>query len=319
MIKLYHPGIFQGSLNKKNYFEGWYLKHVSENLGHAFSLIPGIALNSKEPHSFVQYINGITAETHYFQFPLAAFKWDKEKFAIEIDGNHFSQDGLDVHLEDGSFSVLGSATYTDSIPYPSTMFSPGIMGWYSFVPFMECKHGVISLNHKIRGDFNINGSPIRLDNGNGYIEKDWGSSFPEAWIWLQCNNFSIPQTCLMFSVAKIPWLGKFFMGFISFLYYRGELILFSTYNKSRLLKAQRADNLLIVSMQNKDYSLEITATAQGGGILKAPQAGLMERHIKESIDAEVTILLKDKQGRPIFSDSGKRAGLEVMEGIFKYL
>ncbi|MFC2081108.1 tocopherol cyclase family protein [Bacteroidota bacterium] len=22
------------------------------------------------------------------------------------------------------------------------------------------------------------------------MEKDWGTSFPEAWIWLQCNNFS---------------------------------------------------------------------------------------------------------------------------------
>ena len=29
----------------------------------------------------------------------------------------------------------------------------GIMGWYRFVPFMQCYHGVVSLNHKLNGTF----------------------------------------------------------------------------------------------------------------------------------------------------------------------
>ncbi|WP_243392439.1 MULTISPECIES: tocopherol cyclase family protein [unclassified Mesotoga] len=30
---------------------------------------------------------------------------------------------------------------------------------------------------------------IDLTGGKGYIEKDWGRSLPDAWIWMQSNNF----------------------------------------------------------------------------------------------------------------------------------
>jgi hypothetical protein len=54
------------------------------------------------------------------------------------------------------------------------------MGWYSFIPFMECKHGIVSANHKIKGKITVNNQIIDFDEGQGYIEKDWGTSFPEA-------------------------------------------------------------------------------------------------------------------------------------------
>jgi hypothetical protein len=36
----------------------------------------------------------------------------------------------------------GDVRFTDTQPWPKMLGAPGIMGWYSFVPFMECKHGV---------------------------------------------------------------------------------------------------------------------------------------------------------------------------------
>ena len=44
--------------------------------------------------------------------------------------------------------IILTVTYRS---YPGTIFSPGIMGWYSFVPFMECKHGIVSINHDLTG------------------------------------------------------------------------------------------------------------------------------------------------------------------------
>ena len=37
------------------------------------------------------------------------------------------------------------------------------MGWYSFVPHMECKHGIVSVNHDLKGNININGKSIDLE------------------------------------------------------------------------------------------------------------------------------------------------------------
>jgi hypothetical protein len=45
----------------------------------------------------------------------------------------------------------------------------------------------------------------------------------------------------------------------------------------------------------------------------------MSRRIKESIDSEITLSLFDKHNNMIFNDTGKRAGLEVIEKIFDYL
>lgn len=78
------------------------------------------------------------------------------------------------------------------------------MGWYSYVPLMECKHGIVSVNHYLKGKIRINGNSIDLSEGKGYIEKDWGTSFPEVWIWIQSNNFTNPETSFTFSLAKIP-------------------------------------------------------------------------------------------------------------------
>jgi hypothetical protein len=45
----------------------------------------------------------------------------------------------------------------------------------------------------------------------------------------------------------------------------------------------------------------------------------MSRRIKESIDSEIKLTLSDKNGNLIYSDTGRRAGLEVIEKIFDYL
>ncbi len=317
--KIYHPDWFQGSPDKRNYFEGWYFKQVSSNLDHVISVIPGISLNENDPHAFIQYINGISGETHYFTFPVESFLWEKNSFDIKIGDNAFSSEKIILNLKNDSIQIQGELNFKHQIRYPGGIMNPGIMGWYSFVPTMECNHGVVSISHETNGILRINEATIDFAHGKGYIEKDWGTSFPETWIWLQCNNFSDPGTSLMFSVAKIPWRKHFFMGFISFIYYKNELIRFATYNKSKILDVSQMNNQLSIRMQNRQYILEIRATSLQGGILKAPTQGHMDRHIKESIDAEVFISLKDHQDNLLYTDHGKRAGLEIMESIFAFL
>jgi tocopherol cyclase len=69
-------------------------------------------------------------------------------------------------------------------------FSPIAMGWYSFVPFMECYHGVISLYNNIFGKLSANDRIIDYTDEIGYIEKDWARSFPSSRLWMQTNHFN---------------------------------------------------------------------------------------------------------------------------------
>ena len=232
-MKLFRPEVFQGQIRYRHYFEGWYLKHLTAGLDHVISFIPGVSLTMKDPHSFIQVMDGISGKSWYVRYDLSSFTWDRKYFRVSIGNSIFSRDFSDIDISDANLKVRGKITYHDMVRFPSTIFSPGIMGWYSFVPFMECKHGVVSVDHTLQGVLEFNEQKIDFNNGRGYIEKDWGTSFPAAWIWLHSNAFDSRRVSVMLSVAKIPWLGSYFMGFLCFLFLDDEFFLFSTYNGSR--------------------------------------------------------------------------------------
>jgi tocopherol cyclase len=318
-LRVFNPELFQGNLEKKNYFEGWYFKHVSRDLDHVWSFIPGISLNANDPHCFIQVINGVTGETQYIKYHIDKFRWDNKTLYLRIGDSVFTDKYVDLKIENEILKISGRIDYINSVPYPKTLFSPGIMGWYSFIPFMECKHGVVSVNHRLFGNISINGDPVNFNGGKGYIEKDWGTSFPESWLWIQANNFKDDDCSFTFSVAKIPWLGKFFIGFISFLYVNNRFYLFSTYNNSVITEMKHTESSIDLIMSNHIGVLKVSVKKSTFGELRAPVSGDMSRRIKESIDSEVNLSFFDKHNRLIFMDSSKRAGLELIDKIFEYI
>lgn len=317
-MSLFKPWAFQGSLNRKNYFEGWYFKHVSSSMEDVWSFIPGLALSAGGRQAFIQVLNGRTGESHVYEYDIEAFSASSKELNVNIGQSQFTTKGISLDLKNKARKISGNLSYTSVEQYPSTLLNPGIMGWYSFVPFMECKHGIVSMHHKLSGGLYIDDSYIDFDNGTGYIEKDWGSSFPESWVWLHCNTFSSSQSSFTFSVAKIPWLGSYFIGFISFLKLKDRFINFSTWSKARIEKLEYVENRLSIRIVNKKYQLEIEALNNQAGPLKAPKLGSMQRIIKETVDANITLRLSDHSGNIIFEDKGIRAGMELIEKILDY-
>lgn len=317
--KLFHPEIFQGSFNKKHYFEGWYFKHISLDLSSVISVIPGISIDGKDTHAFIQVIAGNPDESCYVKYPIDGFKWDRRKMNFRIGSSEFSPDFVRLDIVTNGSRIGGQVDYSNSVKYPKSLTSPGIMGWYSFVPFMECKHGIVSVLHDLKGRMSINGRLIEFTGGKGYAEKDWGVSFPEGWIWIQSCNFPENNVSFSFSLAKIPWLGSYFTGFICFFYFRGEFFLFATYNGSVIAKVTRDSEKVWIKLKNRKYSLDITVFKNTFGDLMAPAAGKMIRTIRESTNSEVQIQLTDSSDRIIYSGSGKNAGLEIEEKIFDYI
>lgn len=317
--RLYNPGIFQGNLKRTSYFEGWYFKHVSGDLNYVYSFIPGISLTNNHSHAFIQIIDGITGMTEYVEYPLKEFTWNRKRLSVKVGKSLFTDNNILLDIDSNNVKIKGEIEYTNLVRYPRRFFSPGIMGWYSFVPFMECKHGIISANHSLSGTIKSNGDTIDFTSGKGYIEKDWGISFPETWIWIQCNNFSDNATSFSFSIAKIPWLRKFFIGFIAFLYYDNKYILFTSYNNSSVYGIKQDKKTLSLTLENKEYVLKIRAVRKSSGELRAPSTGEMSRRIKESIDSDIHLTLYDLHGNNIYEDAGKRAGLEIIDTIFDYV
>jgi hypothetical protein len=177
---------------------------------------------------------------------------------------------------------------------------------------MECYHGIGSLDHGVDGWISVDGRRTDFSGGRGYLEKDWGRSFPRAWIWAQSNTFASPGTCVLFSLARIPWMGRTFPGFFSLLLEGGRIHRLATYTGARVASARLAGRQLDVRVEGRDRRLLLHAERSHEGVLLAPVEGAMDRRIGESIDARLEVRLEDLAGHTLFEGTGRSAGLEVV-------
>lgn len=313
---IFHPERFQGVNKRKQYFEGWYFKCLNESGDVALAMIPGVAMDSVgNKHSFIQVLDGKDHTATYHKFEFESFQYDPNRFDVRIADNHFNSSSISLRLPE----LEGELRFANQSPWPGSFLSPGIMGPFAFVPLMECYHGIVSMDHSISGSLQYRGQSISFDKGRGYIEKDWGKSFPSAYIWLQANHFSRERISLKVSVANIPWLGSSFVGFIGGLLIDDKLYQFTTYNGSHIQKSYADKEKVFITLENKRYRLEIHAQRDHATELASPIAGHMDGRISESMTSAVDIrLIQKSNGQLLLSDHSQHAALEVA-GLIKQI
>ncbi len=312
MIK---EAFFLGTKKRRRYFEGWYFKCISADRQHAIAFIPGMSIDRKgNKHSFVQIINATSGKTWYHSFAFSEFQAKTKEFKVNIGENVFGSKGLKVNIPSDSGGVEGELTFFDIKLFPSGKKNPGIMGPYTDIPLMECYHAIIHLAHKISGKIELDGEVLDFDGGVGYIEKDYGRSFPESYVWIQGGHFDENDACFVFSRAKIPFLGSHFTGFFAyFTDFKGLTHRFATYNRSKVVQweVDKEKGYCSGKLKNADVTLEFKARMDGGGRLRAPVDGKMEREIIESIRADVYLRLKSSDGQVLFEGNSDQAGMEI--------
>ncbi|MEM9992387.1 MAG: tocopherol cyclase family protein, partial [Bacteroidota bacterium] len=299
----------------ENYFEGWYFKIIDPTEQYALAIIPGISRDAEGvSHAFIQVLNGKKCTAAYYTFDAKTFQPSSTYFALQIAHNSFSAKGLQVDLPE----LKADIQFKHTTPWPKMLGAPGIMGWFSFVPFMQCYHGVVSLYHQIVGVVEIAGKTIDFTDGIGYLEKDWGKSFPSAWIWMQTNHFDHnTPISLTASVANIPWLGSYFVGYIVGFWWEERLYRFATYTGAKM-KAQLEERSVQLSFKDTIYRLEIEAKQANGADLVSPISGSMAGKVNESMQAAATVRFF-KKDQLLFEGIGRNMGMEIAGEVDKLL
>lgn len=320
----WRPELYHGWGKKPPFFEGWYFKLVDAGEMHRYAVIPGVFIGTESDasHAFVQTLDGVTGRTCYHRYPFEAFRADSREFDIQVGPNRFRLDAITLDIDSPQQQLRGELRFAGLAPWPVTLTSPGIMGWYAFVPFMECYHGVLSLDHTIEGSLTVHGRELDFSGGRGYIEKDWGQAFPKAWIWTQSNHFGgAAGTSLTASVAIIPWLRGAFPGFIVGLWHGGQLYRFATYSGAAIERLELADTHVTWHMAGRAgrdrsrHRLEIVAWRAEGGLLHSPERSAMLQRVSESLTARLDVRLLSLDGgheQVIFAGVGQHAGLEIV-------
>ncbi len=328
--QIVEPSMFQGSLRKRQYFEGWYFKLVDPSENFAYAIIPGVSLDKRNDtsHAFIQVIDARSHQAHYFKFDLAEFSAATDTFNIRIGKSIFSSGEMELHLNQDGQKIDGKITFNNPVRWPKRPLAPGIMGWYSYVPFMECYHGLVSMDHTLKGELVVDSNRLDFSGGKGYIEKDWGRSFPRGYVWMQSNHFSKEGISFMASIAKIPWLWGHFTGFLAPLWHNGRLYTFATYTGATIEKVRVESETVTVIILDKKYVLYVEAQKPEDGesqlpdslkpdsTIWTPENGSMIIRGKESLQSKLRLRLfaRNKDGALsdlIFEDTGRNAGLEI--------
>lgn len=245
------------------YFKGYYFK-CSEN-DKSFAMIPALHHDGKKRNASLQII---TANQVYI-VPYSDIRF--KKGIIRLGRNLFSEKGMYLDVDYAGCKINGKLYFKKlkKLRY-------NIMGPFKYIPFLQCRHTVVSIRHFVKGQITINDTNYSFNNGVGYIEGDRGRSFPREYIWTQChfNNGS-----LMLAVADIPLIGFSFKGIIGAVVINGKEYRIATYLGARL---SHIGNNTVIIRQGK-YKFYAKLLEEKHQNLNAPVNGEMIRTIHESV------------------------------------
>ena len=313
---IHHPEAYHGINSATPFFEGWYHKIVTKS-GHPFAIIPGIYRSAKVENDFpfIMIFDGQSGDVYFERFNTKDFSAKTDMYNVSIGENRFSINGLDLKIKSDNLSVNGLLRFSKNYPWPVNLAEPGCMGWYGYMPFMECYHGILSMHHTISGELIYNDKTIDFNEGIGYTEKDWGKNFPDSWIWIQANHFKKNKISISASIARIPFLGTQFAGFIVGLLVEDKLYRLTTYRTAKTAMLKHDGNAIEWIVKQKHLTLSIyIELGNKAGILFAPDENDMIEKVPEYLDSKVSIKLKDKN-KTIIEDESNLAANEVIGDI----
>lgn len=241
-------------------FEGWYFKHQKD--AETLAIVAGRA----KGEAFLQVITN--QQSYPLPYPLAAYRKGK---LLEVGESCFAANGIRLSIQRPELQLSGQLRYSNMTPIDGD-----IMGPFRLLP-MQCRHQVVSMNHRLSGRLILNGEVLDFTGGKGYLEGDSGRSFPKSYTWVHCNAFA-SDCSIMASVAHIPFAGLWFWGCICVVWLEGKEYRIATYRGAKI-RYRGATGLLL---EQKDLSLRVRFLQPNAGhSLKAPNRGQMNRTIHE--------------------------------------
>ncbi len=251
-------------MGNKGYFQGWYFKCCNGDKTVAF--IPAYHRSQNTTSASLQIITDDNA----YSIPFEGLAYTKKPFAVKIGGCVFSEKGITLNFQNSQCNLEGRLRFRSLSP-----IAYDIMGPFALVPFMQCRHGVCSMSHRIDGQIKLNGQPFDFCDGVGYIESDRGHSFPKRYIWTQC---CFENGSLMLSVADIPMLGFHFTGIIGVVLLNGREYRIATYLGASIKRM----GINTVTVKQGEFEFTAELLKKNAHPLLAPTNGDMSRTVHES-------------------------------------
>lgn len=131
---------------KKGFFEGWYFKMQKGE--HTLAAIPGYHRDADgQEGAFLQLI--IDQKSYYFPYPIQKFSFLQNPYEIIIDKCSYQTVGFLFSCMKKGYGLKGDVGFGPLSEIDSSRFCPDIMGPFSYLPFLQCRHGILSMGHTV--------------------------------------------------------------------------------------------------------------------------------------------------------------------------
>lgn len=283
----------------RKYFKGWYYKIQNEQISAAF--IPSLSKGkSGDATASIQVITSFGSWNIEYSDNEFVQHRNGSIPSVTVGNSFFSTRGMSISINSNGVNISGRLTFCNR-----RELGGDIMGPFRYVPFMECRHHVLSMYHEVSGELTINGRQFVFVNSPGYIEGDEGRSFPREYAWTQFMKGGTTPVSIMLSVADIPISSYHFIGVIGFVLCGDKEYRIATY---RGAKAVLIDDGRLTVWQN-DLCLTAELIERSPSMLNAPASGSMVRKIREDISCRAGYSLRINND-VIFKGISDRASFE---------
>ena len=312
---------------KRNYFEGWYFREQTEDLTIAF--VP--TLHYDEEGRMTGSLQVILPEKSWF------FAYDHpvnmnlpDSLFVVLGKNVFTEACIHLDIDEPGLRIKGDI-YFDREP-GAKLHVMGPLGLPLVSRLLPCAHKIWATEQELSGELEIlaggapletkprkgtgdcadvahrgNGKVFSFNDGKGYMEADYGKTFPKTYFWTHCNWFDEKNLRIACAGVELSFAGYrgAFLGCFACIDQDGYKVKLATYLGARV-EHFSADGFRI--RQGK-YVFEGWKMEGKPVKLQSPRDGAMGEKTDEYLTCTVRYKLS-RGGEVIFDEISQRAAYE---------
>ena len=332
-----HSG-FHWNCFTPRYFEGWYLRLTLPKIGQTFAFMYSIEdpVGARPNSGGAVQILGIDEAYLCRSFPDVRFfaksdrlsfgHWGKTKLeskpkplSVE-EFNSFIREGYQVR------SDLNQGIIYDPVRkeycrwqyhiepvygWGNSQHQQSSAGWLSSFPIFEPGWQITMAHGLATGWIKWQGQKYCFDRAPAYSEKNWGSSFPQKWFWLNSNSFEGETLALTAGggIRQVLWWQEE-VALIG-IHYRGKFYEFAPWNSQVSWQIEPWGSWQLEGISD-DYQVTLRGKTDLPGIyVRTPTAEGLVFNCRDTTRGELDLTLSTRAGQKIVEATSTQAGLEV--------
>ena len=323
-----------------NYFEGWYYRLTLPAIEQTFAFMYSIQdpIGDRTHSGGAVQILGIDETYLYRVFPqtdnffadpqqLAFGHWHKTNLKLKPQLLSLRQFTAEIAEGYQATANLNQGCIYDPVRNEYCRWSyqiEPISGWgnarqpqqssaglLSSLPIFEPGWQITMAHGLATGWIEWRGVKYQFINVPAYSEKNWGSSFPQQWFWLNCNSFENLNDLALTAgggIRKVLWWSEE-VALIG-IHYQGKFYEFAPWNSQVTWQIEPWGSWELSGKSAQHEVILRGTTDAPGTYVRTPTADGLVFNCRDTTKGKLSLILKER-GRIIAEATSNQAGLEV--------